>query len=148
MILCLWSTAATWVEVPQIVANLSEIVVVATCVPSTHAANAKHSLYKDKVLSIISIAGQLSEVVGKVVSADSAVIAPVAHQAFEQTTVEEDVDDHHKGKWMANEAASDHKVLCSTQLGTTERVQWQSERETLTVVKAKGCSRIKSFLHG
>ena len=95
MILCPWSTAATRVEVPQIVANLSEIVVVATCAPSTHAANAKHSSYKDKVLSVISIVGQLSEVIGKVVSADFAVIAPAAHQTFEQTTMEkEDVDDH------------------------------------------------------
>ena len=130
-------------------ANLSEIVVVATCAPSTHAANAKHSSYKGKVLSIISIADQLNEMIGEVIYADFAVIAPATHQAFEQTTMEkEDVDDHHKGKGMANEAASGHKVLCSTQLGTTERVQRESEKETLTVVKAKGCSRIESFLDG
>ena len=53
-----------------------------------------------------------------------------------------------KGKGIANEAASDHKVLCSTRLGTMERVQRESEKETLTVVKAKGCSRIESFLDG
>ena len=138
-----WTSNASSLAL-QIVADLSEIVVVAGCAASTQAANSKLSSFKDKVLSIISIAGQLSEMIGKVVSADFTVVAPEAHQVFEETTMEkEDVDDYHKDKGKTNGSAG-HKVLCATQLGMTKRVQNESEKETLTVVKAKVV--LESFL--
>ena len=130
----------------QIVADLSDVVVVARCATSTTAARLKISSFKDQLLSIISTAGQFSEMIDKVVSADFAVTAPPPLQAFEETTMErEDVDDYDdKGK--INGVAAGQKVLCSTQLGMMKRVQRESGKETLTVVKAKVL--LESFLDG
>ena len=128
----------------QIMADLSDLVVVAGFAGSTQALLS----FKDRILAIVSIAGQLSEMIGKVLSADFALIAPASHQAFEETTMEkEDVDDYEKDtKGKRDETTAGHKVLCTTQLGMTKRVQRESTKETLTVVKAKVV--LESFLDG
>ena len=129
----------------RIVADLSDVVILARCAAS-NAGNSKVSPFEDKVLSIVSIAGQFSEMIGKVVSADFAVTAPLPLQVFEETTMEEDVDDYDKDHGKGSKAAASQKVLCSTQLGMTKRVQRESEKETLVVVKAKVV--LESFLDG
>ena len=58
--------------------------------------------------------------------------------------MEEDVDDYDQGKTSG--AAAGQKVLCSTQLGMTKRVHWESGKEVLTAVKAKVV--LESFLSG
>ena len=55
----------------------------------------------------------------------------------------EDVDDYGNDKGKINGVAAGQKVLCSTRLGITKRVQWESGRE-VTVVKAKVV--LESFL--
>ena len=134
----------------QILADLSDLVVVAGCASSSspQAASLKLSQFKDRILTIVSIAGQLSEMIGKVLSADFTLIAPAPRQAFEEPTMEkEDVDDYEKDtKGKRNQTAAGHKVLCTTQLGMTKRVQRESTKETLTVVKAKVV--LESFLDG
>ena len=120
----------------RVVVELSDIVVVAGCAASTAAATSKISSFKEKVLSIISIAGQFSEMIGKVVSADFELMAPLPLQEFEGNTMEEDVDDYGQGSNTDGTAAG-QTVLCSTQLGMTKRMQREQGKETLTVVKAK-----------
>ena len=129
----------------RVVAELSDIVVVAGCAASTAAATSKISSFKDNVLSIISIAGQFSEMIGKVVSADFEIMAPLPLQEFEGNTMEEDADDYDKGSETDGTAAG-QKVLCSTQLGMTKRMQREQGKETLTVVKAKVA--LESLLDG
>ena len=58
--------------------------------------------------------------------------------------MEEDVDDYDQGKTSGT--AAGQKVLCSTQLGMTKRVRWESGKEVLTAVKAKVV--LESFLSG
>ena len=129
----------------RVVTELSDIIVVAGCAASTAAASSKVSSFKDKVLSIISIAGQFSEMIGKVVSADFEIVAPQPLQEFEENTMEEDADDYDKDGRTDGTAAG-QKVLCSTQLGMTKRMQREQGKETLTVVKAKVA--LESLLDG
>ena len=131
---------------PQIVADLSDVVMVAGCAASPASASSKLASFEDKVSSIISVAGRFNEMIGKVVSADFAVIAPPPLRAFEGTIMEEDVDDYDRDHSKASGAAAGQKVLCSTQLGMTKRVERESGKETLTVVKAKVV--LESFLDG
>ena len=108
--------------------ELSDIVVAAGCAPSASAANSKLSLFKDKVLSIISIAGQFSRMIGEVVSADFGVVAPRPLQTFEEATMEQDESGN----------VGSQKVLCSTHLGMTKRMQRESgKKDMLMVMKAK-----------
>ena len=91
--------------------------------------------------SIISIAGQLSKMIGEVVSIDFEVLIVRPAQMFEATTMQEDMDE------MPSRTATGQKVLCTTQLGMTKRVQLESEdNDKLTVIKAKVI--LESFLDG
>ena len=126
----------------RIIAGLSDVVVVAGCAASTDAASSKISSFKDKISSIISTARRLNDMIAKVVSADFIVTAPSPLELFQETTMEEDVDDYDQGK--TGGAAVGQKVMCSTQLGMTKRVQWESRKEVLTAVKAKVV--LESFL--
>jgi hypothetical protein len=82
------------------------------------------------VTPIISIAGQFSKMIGEVVSADFEVLVVRPLQIFEETAME-DVDG-------PCGTATGEKVLCSTELGMTKRVQMESGGEDrLTVMKAK-----------
>lgn len=130
---------------PHIVDALSDVVVAAGCAASASAAKSKLSSFEDKVLSIIMIAGQFSKMIGEVVSADFGVTAPQPLHTFEETTMEqEDVDDD-QGK--ANGTAAGQKLLCSTQLGMTKRMQRETgKKDTWTVIKAKVV--LQSFLDG
>ena len=77
--------------------------------------------------------------IGEVVSIDFEVIVVRPVQMFEETTME-DVDD-------PRETPTGQKVLCSTELGMTKRVQLESgDNDKLTVIKAKVI--LESFLDG
>ena len=123
-----------------IVGGLSDIIVSAGCAASLSAAKSKvSSQFGDKVTSIISIAGQFSKMIGEVVSADFEVLVVRPVQMFEETTME-DTDD-------PRGMATGQKVLCSTELGMTKRMQLESgDKDSLTVVKAKVI--LESFLDG
>ena len=117
------------------IAGLSDIVVATGCAPSLSITRSKvSSEFGDKVTSIISIAGQFSKMIGEVVSADFEVLVVRPVQMFEETTMEDDIDDQEVPSGMA----MDQKVLCSTQLGLTKRVQMESgDKDWFTVMKAK-----------
>ena len=112
----------------------------AGCAASLSTAKSKvSSQFGDKVTSIISIAGQFSKMIGEVVSADFEVLVVRPVQMFEETTME-DTDD-------PRGMATGQKVLCSTELGMTKRMQLESgDKDSLTVVKAKVI--LESFLDG
>ena len=94
--------------------------------------------------SILSIAGQLSKMIGEIVSADFEVLVVRPVQVFEETTMEDDFDE---GKGVPSGTATGQKVLCSTQLGMTKRMQLESgDKDKLTVTKAKVI--LESFLDG
>lgn len=117
--------------------ELSDVVVAAGCAPSASTANSKLLTFKDKVLSIISIAGQFSKMIGEVVSADFGVVAPRPLQTFEETAMEQDESGDVAGQ----------KVLCATHLGMTKRMQGElGKRNTLMVTKAKVV--LEAFLDG
>lgn len=83
--------------------------------------------------------------IGEVVSGDFEVLAIRPVKVFEESTMEEDTDDY-EGQAMPNGAATSQKVLCSTHLGMTKRMQLESgEKDTLTVMKAKVL--LESFLN-
>ncbi|KAF8552289.1 hypothetical protein OG21DRAFT_1486320 [Imleria badia] len=135
--------------ISDIVAGLSNIVVAAGCAASLSAARSKvSSQFKEKVTSIISIAGQFSKMIGEVVAADFEVLVVRPAQIFEETKMEEDdVDDYEKSQGVSRGTATGQKVLCSTQLGMTKRMQLESgNKDRLTVIKAKVV--LESFLDG
>jgi hypothetical protein len=77
--------------------------------------------------------------IGEVVSADFEVLVVRPVQMFEEATME-DMDD-------PRGTATGQKVLCSTELGMTKRMQVESgEKGRLTVMKAKVF--LESFLDG
>lgn len=124
------------------ISGLSDIVVTAGCAISADDAKTKVSRFGDKVLSIIRLAGQFGEMTGEVVSSDFEVFGIRPDEPYEETTMEEDVDDYDEA---ANGTAAGQKVLCSTQLWLTKRIPLEfGEKETLTVMKAKVL--LESFL--
>jgi len=131
--------------IPSIIAGLSDIVMAAGCAASLSTSRSKiSSQFGDKVASIISIAGQLSKMIGQVASADFEVLFVRPVQMFEGTTMEDDFDE---GQGVPSGTATGQKVLCSTQLGLTKRMQLESgDRDWLTIVKAKII--LESFLDG
>ena len=118
-----------------IVEGLSDIIVAAGCVASLSTARSKvSSQFRDKVTSIISIAGQFNKMIGEVVSADFEVLVVRPVQMFEETTMEDDIDNQE----VPSGTATGQKVLCSTQLGLTKRVQMESGyKDRFMVMKAK-----------
>ena len=120
--------------ISTIVEGLSDIVVASGCASSSSAAMSKvSSQFGNKVSSIVSIAVQFSKMIGEVVSADFQVLAVGPLETFEASTMEREGDD---GK--AGGKAAGGKVLCSTHLGMTKRVQMESGKsDTLTMIKAK-----------
>ena len=118
-----------------IVGGLSDIIVSAGCAASLSAAKSKvSSQFGDKVTSIISIAGQFNKMIGEVVSADFEVLVVRPVQMFEETTMEDDIDNQE----VPSGTATGQKVLCSTQLGLTKRVQMESGyKDRFMVMKAK-----------
>ena len=117
----------------------------AGCATSLSTARSKvSSQFSDKVASIISIAGQLSKMIGEVVSADFAVLAVRPLEMFEETTMEDDFDE---GKGVSNGTVTGQKVVCSTQLGMTKQMPVESgDKNRLTVMKANVI--LESFLDG
>jgi hypothetical protein len=105
--------------------------VAAGCAASPSTARSTVSTqFGEKVSSIISITGQFSKMIGEVVSADFEVLVVRPVQMFEEATME-DTDDPHR-------TATGQKVLCSTELGMTKRMQLDSgDKDCMTVVKAK-----------
>lgn len=90
------------------------------------------SKFEDRVSFILSTAGKFSKIVGEVVSADFRVFAVHPVETFEETTME-DVDDDDKDRTTTGQ-----KVLCSTHLGLTKRMQVESgKKNTSTVIRAK-----------
>ena len=99
--------------------GLSDIVVTAGCATSAPDAKTKVSHFGDKVLSIIRLAGQFSEMIGEVMSSIFEFLGIRPDEPYEETTMEEDVDDYDEA---ANGMAAGQKVLCSTQVGLMKRV--------------------------
>ena len=116
----------------------------AGCATSPSTAESKVSQFENKVASIISCAGQLSKMIGEVLSVDFEVFAVRPLETFEETTMEDDIDE---GKGVPNGTAMSQKVLCSTRLGMTKRIQRElGDKDRSTVVKAKVI--LESFLDG
>jgi len=130
---------------PITVAGLSDIIMAAGYATSLSTARSKvSSQFGDKVASIITIAGQLSKMIGEVVSADFEVLAVRPLEMFEKTTMEDDFDE---GKGVPDGTATGQKVLCSTHLGMTKRMPLESgDKDKLPVIKAKII--LESFLDG
>ena len=77
-------------------------------------------------------------------SVDFEVFAVRPLEMFEETTMEDDFDE---GKGVLSGTATGQKVLCSTQLGMTKRIQRESgDKDRLTILKAKVI--LESFLDG
>ena len=124
--------------------GLSDIIVAAGCAISASDAETKIPRFRDKVSSIIKLAGQFSKMIGAVVSSDFEVMAIRPDEMFEETTMEEDKDNYDE---VENGTAAGQKVLCSTQLGLVKRVPLElREKRTLQVMKAKVL--LESFLDG
>ena len=98
---------------------------VAGCAASASDAESKLSSFKDKVLSIISVAGQFKKMIGEVMLADFKVVVPHPLQTFEETTMEED---------ECGYDVADQKVLCLTHLGLTKRMQQESGKIDMFMV--------------
>ena len=93
----------------------------------------------------MSIAGQLNKMIGEIVSADFQVLVVRPVQIFEETTMEDDMDDSGEGQGVPSGTARGQKVLCSTQLGMVKQTQLESgDKDRLTVIKAKVI--LESFL--
>ena len=115
----------------------------AGCAISHSAVNSKVPRFEDKVSSIIKLAGQLSKMIGEVVSGDFEVAFGRPDEPFEETTMEEDKDDYDEAYGVSDETG----VLCTTQLGLVKWVPLESGgKQKVPVLKAKVL--LKSFLDG
>ena len=78
--------------------------------------------------------------IGGLVSADFSVFAVHPAEKFEEMVME-----NQKGQRVSSGVAGNQKVLCSTHLGLTKRMQLESGREEMsTVIRAKVV--LESFL--
>ena len=123
-------------------AGLSDIVVAAGCATSVAAARSTvSSRFEDRISFILSIAEKLRKMIGDVISADFSVFAVHPAEKFEEMIME-----NQKGQKMSSGVARNQKVLCSTHLGLTKRMQLELGREEMsTVIRAKVV--LESFLN-
>ena len=116
------------------VEGLSDIAVVAGCATSVAGARPTVlSKFEDRISIILSTAGTLSKMIGEIISADFNVFAVDPVEKFEGTMMEED-----KGQGNPRGTATTQRVLSSTHLGLTKRIQLESGKEDIsTVIRAK-----------
>lgn len=89
-----------------------------------------------KILSAVTLAGRLNQMIGEVVSGDFEVFVVRPGEKFHEGRME-DIDDSANGV-PGTPGGTPQTVLCTSELGLTKRIQLGTgERETTTVIKAK-----------
>ncbi|KAI9569156.1 hypothetical protein HD554DRAFT_2093559 [Boletus coccyginus] len=116
--------------ITPIIAGLSHILLAVGCTTTQSDITAQLSpTFEKKILSAVTLAGRLNQMIGEVVSGD--------FEVFFHEGRMEDIDD------SANDVprtpgGTPQTVLCTSELGLTKWIQLGTgERETTTVIKAK-----------
>ncbi|KAG9315442.1 WD40-repeat-containing domain protein [Chiua virens] len=129
-------TSDTNTLISDIVGELSDIVVAAGCGASAATVRSKmSSMFHSRILSIISIAETLRNLIGGAVGANFEVFAVRAAQVFDEVKMEVDC---RKGQARPGRTFKGQRVLCTTHLGLSQEIVTPSgQRNTLMVSKAK-----------
>ncbi|KAF8552290.1 hypothetical protein OG21DRAFT_1511663 [Imleria badia] len=129
--------------VTPIITGLSDILLAAGCVaPKSDIMSELSSMFENKILTAVSLAGRLNQMIGGVVSGDFEVFVVRPGETFQGGYMEEDTDGSGNGLQGTPTAKT---VLCTSELGLTKRVQLGTgEKETKMVIKAKVI--LESFL--
>ena len=103
------------------------------------------SMFEKKILTAVSLAVRLNQMIGGVVSGDFEVFVVRPGEMFQGGMMEEDTDGSGDGvQGTPGETETAQTVLCTSEFGLTKWVQLGAGKETKTVIKAKVI--LESFL--
>lgn len=103
-------------------------------------------MFGNKILSAVSLAGRLNEMIGGVISGDFEVFIVRPGETFHGGIMEEDIDGSgEEVQGTPSGTGTAQTVLCTSELGLTKRIQLGTgKKETKMVIKAKVI--LESFL--